>query len=55
MQIIRNGKGEGIVLYPLMPNKMAVNRDEKGQLYYTYRKSQEELPKDSRYMVVLSL
>ena len=35
-QIIRNGKNEVIALYPLMPNKMSVNRDEHGQLYYTY-------------------
>lgn len=34
-QIIRNGKGEVIALYPLMPNKMSVDRDSQGQLYYT--------------------
>ncbi len=34
-QIIRNGKGEVLALYPLMPNKMSVERDENGQLYYT--------------------
>ena len=52
-QIIRNGKGQVVALYPLMPNKMTVSRDEKGQLYYTYQKSQEELPKDSAYTVTL--
>ena len=52
-QIIRNGKGEVIALYPLMPNKMTVSRDENGQLYYTYQKSQEELPKDDAYTVTL--
>lgn len=31
-QIIRNGKGEVIALYPLMPNKMEVDRDENGVL-----------------------
>ena len=41
-QIIRNGKGEVIALYPLMPNKMSVDRDEKGQLYYTYLRANEE-------------
>lgn len=40
-QIIRNGKGEIVALYPLMPNKMQVNRDDNGQLYYIYQKSQE--------------
>ena len=41
-QIIRNGKGEVMALYPLMPNKMSVDRDENGQLYYTYTRSAEE-------------
>lgn len=52
-QIIRNGKGEIVALYPLMPNKMTVSRDEDGQLYYTYQKSQDELPKDGGYTVTL--
>ena len=52
-QIIRNGKGEVVALYPLMPNKMTVSRDENGQLYYTYQKSQEELSKDDAYSVTL--
>ena len=43
-QIIRNGKGEVLALYPLMPNKMSVDRDEDGQLYYTYQRSNEEAP-----------
>ena len=29
-QIIRNGKGEVMGLYPLMPDRMTINRDEKG-------------------------
>ncbi|MDY6309245.1 MAG: phage portal protein [Oribacterium sp.] len=41
-QIIRNGKGEVIALYPLMPNRMTVNRDEDGNLYYEYQTSQDE-------------
>ena len=35
-QVIRNGKGDVVALYPLMPNRMTVDRDEKGQLYYEY-------------------
>lgn len=35
-QVIRNGKGEVIGLYPLMPDRMKVDRDEKGKLYYEY-------------------
>lgn len=41
-QVIRNGKGEVIALYPLMPNKISVDRDEQGQLYYTYQRSNDE-------------
>ena len=36
-QIIRNGKGEVIGLYPLMPNRMTVDRDKSGQLVYQYQ------------------
>lgn len=43
-QIIRNGKGEVVALYPLMPNRMTVDRDEKGQLYYQYNTSKDEAP-----------
>ena len=43
-QIIRNGKGEVVALYPLMPNKMTVDRDANGQLYYQYMRSNEEAP-----------
>ncbi|MFR1708880.1 MAG: phage portal protein [Clostridium sp.] len=43
-QIIRNGKGEIVSLYPLMPNRMTVDRDEIGQLYYTYATSSLDSP-----------
>nr|WP_289773422.1 phage portal protein [Phocaeicola sartorii] len=43
-QIIRNGKGEVVALYPLMPNRMTVDRDAKGRLYYQYQKSSEDAP-----------
>ena len=35
-QIIRNGKGEVVALYPLMPDRMKVDRDEHGRHYYEY-------------------
>ena len=41
-QVIRNGKGEVIALYPLMPDRMTVDRDEKGRLYYEYRTSTDD-------------
>lgn len=43
-QIIRNGKGDVIALYPLMPNRMKVERDTKGQLYYEYQTMKEDAP-----------
>lgn len=43
-QIIRNGKGEVIGLYPLMPNRMTVSRDENGQIYYRYNTSKDDAP-----------
>ena len=52
-QIIRNGKGEVVALYPLMPNRMKVERDENGQLYYEYTKSDDDrnVTKDSTYIL----
>lgn len=43
-QVIRNGKGEVIALYPLMPNRMTVDRDSKGQLYYKYNTTSDDAP-----------
>ncbi len=41
-QIIRNGKGEVLALYPLMPSRMNVDRDEKGRLYYEYQMQSDD-------------
>ncbi|MBD3948452.1 phage portal protein [Tuanshanicoccus lijuaniae] len=35
-QIIRNGKGDVVGLYPLMPDKMTVDRDDNHTIYYEY-------------------
>jgi len=43
-QIIRNARGEVIALYPLMPNKMTVDRDKNGRLFYLYQRSIEDAP-----------
>ena len=52
-QIIRNGKNEIVALYPLMPNKMSVDRDESGRLYYTYYRGSDEAIKDKEFAVTL--
>ena len=48
-QIVRNGKGEVIGLYPLMPNKMDVERDDKGNLFYVYNRYSDENPEIKKY------
>ena len=53
-QIIRNGKGEVIALYPLMPNRMEVNRDANGMLYYVYQKTSDDAPTLEGSSVILS-
>ena len=52
-QIVRDGKGQVVGLYPLMPQKMTVDRNEKGQLYYTYSRGNDEAPTMKGSSVVL--
>ena len=52
-QVIRNGKNEVVALYPLMPNKMTVDRDENGRLYYRYNRGQDEAVKSKDQTVIL--
>lgn len=52
-QVIRNGRNEVVALYPLMPNKMTVDRDEHGHLYYEYQRSNDEAPTLKGSTVVL--
>ena len=53
-QIIRNGKGEVLALYPLMPDRMNVDRDEYGNIVYEYMVSQEDAPINKGSTVKLS-
>ena len=41
-QVIRDGRGKVMALYPLMPDKMTVHRSEGGELYYSYSKEGKE-------------
>ncbi|WP_294143869.1 phage portal protein [uncultured Clostridium sp.] len=52
-QIIRNGKGEVIALYPLMPNRMSVDRDDKGNIYYQYQMSDSDAKTMKQGTVIL--
>lgn len=52
-QIIRNGKGEVMALYPLMPDRMDVDRDEKGRLYYKYTLTSDDPEGKKKSEIVL--
>lgn len=52
-QIVRNGRGDVAALYPLMPNRMKVDRDERGQLYYRYQRTTGDAPTDRETFVTL--
>ena len=52
-QIIRNGKGEVVALYPLMPDRMTVDRDEKGKIYYKYQMTSDDAQTMKGQTVVL--
>jgi len=41
-QIIRDGNGRVMALYPLLPNRMDVSRSPKGELLYTYRRDKND-------------
>lgn len=43
-QIIRNGRGDVMGLYPLTPDKMKVDRDDKNRLIYRYSRYDEANP-----------
>lgn len=45
-QIIRDGAGRVVALYPLLPNKMEVWRDKSGEIFYTYSRTSDENYKD---------
>ena len=53
-QIIRNGKGEVVVIYPLMPDRMTVDRDENGMLYYEYQTNSGDAPVNKQSTVRLA-
>ena len=48
-QIIRDGRGNVISLYPLLPNKMSVNRGSNGEIYYIYSRYSDENPNIDSY------
>ena len=43
-QIIRDGKNNILSIYPLMPDRVEVDRDERGHIYYVYHAYTDEKP-----------
>ena len=43
-QILRDGRNNVKGLYPLMPDKVTVDRDKTGEIYYIYNKDGEQYP-----------
>lgn len=43
-QIIRDGKNGILALYPLLPENMEVDRNERGEIYYIYHAYTDEKP-----------
>ena len=41
-QILRNQLGQVVALYPLLPNKIDMNRDENSEIFYTYHRTVDE-------------
>ncbi|WP_040210843.1 phage portal protein [Clostridium polynesiense] len=52
-QVIRDGAGRVVELYPLLPNKIDVARDKSGEIYYTYTSYSEDNPKFKGYGTVI--
>ncbi len=48
-QIIRDGAGRVLGLYPLLPDKMKVQRDDRGNIYYVYSRNSDENPMFKEY------
>lgn len=48
-QIIRDGAARVLGLYPLLPDKMDVQRDDRGNIYYVYSRNSDENPMFKEY------
>ncbi|MDQ2234275.1 phage portal protein [Ligilactobacillus animalis] len=54
-QIIRDGQGNIKALYPLMPDRMDVNRAANGELYYTYTRNYDDYQAKNKSQQVILL
>lgn len=51
-QIIRDGRGRVLALYPLLPSKMSVSRAKNGELIYTYYRDSGERKENPDYGMI---
>ena len=52
-QVVRNGRGRVMGLYPLLPNKMKVSRAPNGEIIYTYQRDTEESRINPKHEIVV--
>ena len=50
-QIIRDGRGYPIMLYPMLPDKITIDRNKSGKLIYTYRCEKGEIKLRKEYVL----
>ena len=51
-QIVRDGKNGVLGLYPLLPENVEIDRDDKGRLYYIYHAYTNEVPGENNRDIV---
>ena len=52
VQIVRDGKNNVLGLYPLLPENVEIDRDQKGSLYYIYHAYTDEVPGETNKDVI---
>ena len=51
-QIVRDGRNNILGLYPLLPENVEIDRDDKGTLYYIYHAYTDEVPGDKNKDII---
>ena len=51
-QIVRDGRNNILGLYPLLPENVEIDRDDKGALYYIYHAYTDEVPGDKNKDII---
>ena len=51
-QIVRDGRNNILGLYPLLPENVEIDRDDRGRLYYIYHAYTNEVPGDTNKDII---